>query len=73
MARDQLRWQKTGNNSWAADKRDYTAEIEMATPIGSTPQPYTLTIEPGTVTSSHDTLGQAKRAFQKFLFDKPVE
>ena len=69
MGRDQLRWQKTGNSTWAADKRGFDAEIQL----GSGAQPYQLTIQPGAVVTTHNTLGQAKWAFQKFLFNKPVQ
>lgn len=67
---DKITWWKTSDTTWetVTSKRGYTAEIT----IGAKPDPYTIEINPGAITTSHETFRQAKNEFRKFLFNKPV-
>jgi len=67
---DKIRFFKTADNQWqTADHRGYTAQIDYV----AGPNPYTITINPGAVTSSWSTLENAKNEFRHFLLDKPVQ
>lgn len=48
----------------SSEERSYTGTIGFAS------NTYTLTIEPGTVVTEHNTLRQAKNQFRKYLLDK---
>ena len=67
-----MRFIKTGDNQWTSKgvNRGFTGVIDF-TQAPATDR-YTLTINPGAVVTSHDTLRKAKNEFRKFLLDKPV-
>lgn len=67
---NKVKWSVTGSTAgkpteWtSSEERSYTGVIEFAS------NTYTLTIEPGTVVTEHDTLRKAKNEFRKYLLDK---
>lgn len=70
MARShRYRWTRESATEWAVkDHRGYTGSIER---VGGV-EPYQLTISPGAIVSTHNTLKNSKNEYRKFLHDKPV-
>lgn len=68
MCEKVISWAKTSNTTWEVKAhRGQTATITL----GAKPNPYTLVIAPGAVTTQHPTLAAAKNTFRKYLFTKP--
>ncbi len=70
-----LTWRKTADKVWATNPKrlgNYYGTITYT--VSVTPglgDEYVLVINPGAISTDHDTLKQAKNEFRKFLFDKP--
>lgn len=67
-----IKFIKTGNTEWTSKgvNRGYTGVIVFVNAPAT--NRYTLTINPGALVTTHDTLHKAKNTFRKFLLDKPV-
>ena len=67
-----MKFTKTANLEWTSKgvNRGYTGVIIFLDAPAT--QRYTITINPGAVVSTHNTLRNAKNEFRKFLLDKPV-
>ena len=66
------RFTKTAEFQWTSKgvNRGFTGVIDFVDAPAT--DRFTLTITPGPVVSTHDTLKKAKNEFRKFLLDKPV-
>ena len=67
-----MKFTKTGNTEWTSKgvNRGFTGVIVFVDAPAT--DRYTLTINPGAIVSTHDTLHKSKNEFRKFLLDKPV-
>jgi len=63
---------RTSNTTWATVNPKRSGGFTATVTEGAKPDPYNLLIQPGAVSSDHETLRQAFNEFRKFLFDKPI-
>jgi len=63
---------RTSNITWATVTSKRAGGFTATITEGAKPDPYTLLIQPGSISSDHPTRRAAMNQFRKFLFDKPV-
>ena len=69
---DKVSWNRISDTQWQTKAHRAGNWVGTIT-LGAGANPYSLTISGGGGTTTWPTLRNAKNAFRRFLFDKPVQ